>query len=78
MKAEENKNKHRYATVNFERSGYPRINVDLPIQYFKINSPVRHNARAVNASEGGLLVYFPEQMEIGQHLRLKEAFSGFG
>ena len=27
--------------------------------------------RVINASEGGLLVYFPEQMEIGQHLRLK-------
>jgi hypothetical protein len=31
--------------------------------------------RVINASEGGLLVYFPEQMEIGQHLRLKLFFT---
>ncbi|PIV20587.1 MAG: hypothetical protein COS40_11785, partial [Deltaproteobacteria bacterium CG03_land_8_20_14_0_80_45_14] len=31
--------------------------------------------RALNISEGGLLIYFPEQMEIGQHLRLKLFFS---
>jgi c-di-GMP-binding flagellar brake protein YcgR len=34
---------------------------------------VKHG-RAINASEGGLLIYFPEQMEIGQHLKLKLFF----
>jgi c-di-GMP-binding flagellar brake protein YcgR len=29
----------------------------------------------VSVSEGGLLIYFPEQMEIGQHLRLKLFFA---
>jgi c-di-GMP-binding flagellar brake protein YcgR len=29
----------------------------------------------MNASEGGLLLYLPEQMEIGKHLRLKLFFT---
>jgi hypothetical protein len=35
---------------------------------------VKHG-RVANASEGGLLVYFPEKMEVGQHLSLKIFFS---
>jgi c-di-GMP-binding flagellar brake protein YcgR len=41
----------------------------LPIEYTRRDWVVKHG-RAINASEGGLLVYFPEQMEIGQHLRM--------
>ena len=33
------------------------------------------NGRAINASEGGLLLYLPEQMEIGQYLTLKLFFT---
>jgi c-di-GMP-binding flagellar brake protein YcgR len=29
----------------------------------------------VNASEGGLLVYFPEEVKVGDHLRLRLFFS---
>ncbi len=29
----------------------------------------------MNASEGGLMIYFPERMEIGQQLRVKLYFS---
>jgi c-di-GMP-binding flagellar brake protein YcgR len=76
MKKEEEKQttKPRYGTVNFERRKYPRFNVDLPVEYSKpdlISKP----GRATNVSEGGLLLYFPERMEIGQHLSLKLFFS---
>jgi hypothetical protein len=57
-----------------ERRKYPRFNVDLPVKYG--SAPIFfRNARAVNASEGGLLVYLPEEMRIGQHLALKLFFS---
>jgi c-di-GMP-binding flagellar brake protein YcgR len=64
----------RTAIVNFEKRSHPRFNVDLPIEYYGIDSSIGHG-RAINASEGGLLIYFPERMEIGQHLKLKLFFA---
>jgi len=76
MKKEEEEKppKPRYGIVNFERRKHPRFNVDLPIEYSKSDLISKHG-RAANASEGGLLVYLREQMEIGQHLSLKLFFS---
>jgi len=66
--------KPHYAIVNFERRRHPRFNIDLPIEYSLIESPISRPGRASNVSEGGLLVYFPEKIEIGQHLQLKLFF----
>jgi c-di-GMP-binding flagellar brake protein YcgR len=63
--------KPRTGIVNFERRKYPRFSIDLPVEYYRIDSPISHTRRALNASEGGLLIYFPEQMDIGQLLNLK-------
>jgi len=73
MKTEGKDTKPRYGTVNFERRKHPRIDVDFPIEYARSDLVVKHG-RAINASDGGLLIYFPEQMEIGQHLKLKLFF----
>lgn len=62
--------KPRYGTPNFEKRRYPRFSVDLAVEYTGKDLVVRQG-RVINASEGGLLAYFPEQMEIGKHLRLK-------
>ena len=67
----EEKTKPRYGTVNFERRGYPRFNVDLPMEYYRIDSPISHTGRGLNVSEGGLLIYFREQMDVSQNFRLK-------
>src|SRR5512139_3271671 len=56
--------------VNFEMRRYPRHAVDLPVECCRVNSPISHTGRAINASEGGLMVYLPEKVEIGQHLKL--------
>ena len=71
MKSGEKETKPRYGTVNFERRRYPRFNVDLPIEYYRIDSPISHTSRGLDISEGGLLIYFPEQMDVSQYLRLK-------
>ena len=71
MIKEEKEAKLRYGTVNFERRKYPRFNVDLPIEYSRIESSIGHTGKALNVSEGGLLIYFPEEMDIGQYIRLK-------
>ena len=75
MTKEEKETKPRYGTVNLERRKHPRFSVDLPIEYSRIDSSVSHTGRGLNISEGGLLIYFPEQMDVSQYLRLKLFFS---
>lgn len=74
-KIEQDESKPRIGIINFERRKHPRFNVDLPVEYYRTESTLRQTGRAVNASEGGLLIYFPERMEIGQQLRVKLYFS---
>jgi hypothetical protein len=66
--------KPHHGTLSFKKRRYPRFSVDLPVEYTRRDLVVKQG-RVINASEGGLLVYFPEQMEIGQHLRLKLFFT---
>jgi len=73
VEKEEKKPKPHYGIVNFEKRKHPRFNIDLPIEYTRIGLSIKHG-RAVNASEGGLLLYLPEQVEIGQHFVLKLFF----
>jgi len=75
MKAEKKETKPRAGIVNLERRKYPRFSVNLPVEYYQIAPSINHTGRALNASEGGLLIYFPEPMEVGQRLRLKLFFS---
>jgi c-di-GMP-binding flagellar brake protein YcgR len=50
--------------------------VDLPIEYSRIDAaPGSRNGRAANASEGGLLVYLPELVSVGQMLKIMIYFS---
>jgi len=57
-----------------ERRKYPRFNVYWPIQYNQIGSPINHDGRVTNLSEGGMLFLSPGQMEIGQQLKSKLSF----
>jgi len=66
--------KPRYGTVNFEKRKHPRFSIDLPAEYSRTALSTQHG-RAINASEGGLLLHLPEHVEIGQYLRLKLFFS---
>lgn len=67
--------KPRYGTVNFERRRHRRFNIDLPVEYYRVESTVNRNGRAMNASEQGLLLYLPEKVEIGRSLRIKLFFT---
>ena len=68
---EEKERKFHYGIVNFERRKHPRFNINLPIEYSPVPSSVSHPARALNVSEGGLLVYLSEKVEMGQLLQLR-------
>jgi c-di-GMP-binding flagellar brake protein YcgR len=74
VKNGEKETKPRTGVVSFEKRKYPRFSVDLPIEYSRIDSPIRHAGRGLNISEGGLLIYFPEKMDLSQYLRLKLFF----
>ena len=56
--------------VTAEKRKHPRMIVDLPVKYSKTNLFFKY-ARVVNASQGGLLVYLPEEIGVGQRLALK-------
>jgi c-di-GMP-binding flagellar brake protein YcgR len=72
---EEKEKKSRVGIINLERRRHPRFAVDLPIEFHQIDSPNHHPGQLMNASEGGLLVYLPERMEIGNQLKMKLFFS---
>jgi len=67
--------KPRTGIVNLERRKHPRFSVNLPIEYYRIAPDGSFTGRARNASEGGLLVYFPEAIEVGEYLKMKVYFS---
>ena len=64
-------NQFHHGTLNFEKRKHPRFSVDLPVEYYKLGSLVKHDGKAMNASQGGLLLYFSEPLRIGTYLRLK-------
>jgi len=75
MKKEEKEAKPRYGIAIFERRRYRRFTMRLPIEYYRADSPKNQMGQALDASEGGLQILFPEQLEIGQSLKLRLFFS---
>ncbi len=75
MKTEQNAVKPRYGIANFERRTYRRFPMRLPIEYLRAESPINRTGHALDASEGGLQILFPEQVEVGQNLKVKLFFS---
>jgi len=67
---EEEKITH-FGTVNFEKRKHPRFSLDLPVEYCRMNSSKSHPAHTGNISEGGILLYLPEEIETGELLRLR-------
>jgi len=54
-----------------EKRRYRRFDVDLPVKYNSRAYFLPKYGRALNASEGGLLVHLPEELAIGHRLALK-------
>ncbi|MBI5966895.1 MAG: PilZ domain-containing protein [Deltaproteobacteria bacterium] len=67
--------KPRFGIANFEKRRHPRFLLNLPVEYYRINSNFACSGSTFNASEGGLMVKLPERIDIGQYLRLKLFFS---
>jgi len=72
---EENKLKPRTGVAKIEDRQHPRFLLNLPVEYYRVNSDVNQAGYTVNASEGGLMVNLPEKLEVGQLLKIKLFFS---
>jgi len=72
MEAIEEYTKPRIDVVDSENRRYPRFHIHLPIEYYEIKSSITHTG---NIGQGGLLIYFPEETNVSQHIRLKLFFS---
>jgi hypothetical protein len=58
---------HKKGIVAIERRRYPRFNLELPLDYIRVDDE-NYGGIVANASEVGILVYLPEKMEIGTTL----------
>jgi c-di-GMP-binding flagellar brake protein YcgR len=58
-----------------DRRKYPRVHMDLPLEYRVKYDAHAHGAIAVDASEGGFLIYSIEDIPIGTKLKMTAFFS---
>lgn len=54
-----------------DRRRYPRYSVELPLDYCRVEGRETYGGIVANASEGGILVYLPERMEMGAVLKIE-------
>ena len=62
------------ATLHLERRRYPRMCLDLPLEYRVMNAPYAHGGVVVNASEIGLLINSIKNIPIGSKLNVAVLF----
>jgi len=55
----------------FERRKQPRRRVELPFDYSRLVEREDHGGTLADANEGGLQVYLPEKLQIGDLFRIK-------
>src|SRR5512137_1929092 len=75
MEKDKKEPKRRIGILDLERRKYPRFKINLPLDYYRVDAPISQTGRTENASEGGLEIYFPEKMQIGERLKLRLFFS---
>ena len=71
MKNEENGGRPHSGAVHLDQRKTPRICINLPIGLCRTNAAGDSIGRAADASEGGLMLFLPEPIGIGEQLSLK-------
>ena len=61
----------KVGVLTIEKRKHPRFSVELPLDYHRVDGEEVFGGIVANASEGGLLVYLPERMEIGAVLKIE-------
>jgi len=57
-----------------EKRRYPRVFMDLPVDYWVKHEPCAHGGIVVDASETGFLIYSVEDIPIGTKLKIAVLF----
>jgi c-di-GMP-binding flagellar brake protein YcgR len=66
----------KMGVLAIEKRKYPRFSVELPLDYSRVNGKETYGGMVANASEGGLLVYLPERIELGSLLKIEIFYVG--
>jgi c-di-GMP-binding flagellar brake protein YcgR len=61
----------KMGVLAIEKRRHPRFSVELPLDYARVDGKETYGGMVANASEGGLLVYLPERIEIGALLKIE-------
>lgn len=61
----------KMGVLAIEKRKHPRYSVELPLDYSRVDEKATLGGMVANASEGGLLVYLPERIEIGTLLKIE-------
>jgi len=61
----------KMGVLAIEKRRHPRFSVELPLDYARVDGKQTLGGMVANASEGGLLVYLPERIEIGTLLKIE-------
>jgi len=62
---------NKMGVLAIEKRKHPRFSVELPLDYSQVEGKGTYGGMVANASEGGLLVYLPERIEIGTLLKIE-------
>ena len=62
---------NKMGVLAIEKRKHPRFSVELPLDYSRVEGKGTYGGMVANASEGGLLVYLPERIEIGVLLKIE-------
>jgi len=57
-----------------EKRKYPRVFMDLPLEYRVLDAPHAHGGLVANASEAGLLIHSVKDIPIGTRLNIAVIF----
>ena len=75
MSSSSNVAKNRNDMTQPEVREHPRISLNLPIEYYSINSEVFRPGHTCNLSPDGVMLNLPERLNIGQRIELAIFFS---
>jgi hypothetical protein len=63
------------AVFVIEKRRLPRFKVELPLDYSRVVEKGAFQGAVADVNEGGILVYLPEEMQIGDLFRIKIFFT---
>ena len=74
-KKKEKKAPSKKGVLAIDRRKHPRFTTELPLDYSRVDSKEDFGGIVANASKGGILVYLPERLEIGDKLEVEIFFA---